>query len=67
MGADRVRKLLSKACAAAGGQKQFAEQHSVSPQYICDVLWARREPGDAVLAALGLERVVTYRAKAVTP
>jgi len=32
----------------------------VSPQYVCDVLNARRDPGDAILAALGLRKIVRY-------
>lgn len=52
---------LRKECRAAGGQKAWAEAHGVSPQYVNDVLHARREPGESILRALGLRRVVTYR------
>ena len=35
----------------------------VSQQYVNDVLKGRREPGESILKALGLERVVSYRRK----
>ncbi len=44
-------------------QKQVAENLGVSQQYLCDLLQERRKPGDKILAALGLEKVVTYRRK----
>lgn len=52
---------LRGACEAAGGQKAWAERHGVSPQYVNDVLNARRDPGASILRALGWKRVVTYR------
>lgn len=62
MSIDGVIALLDKACLAAGGQKAWAHQHRTSQSYVCDVLGGRREPGKAILDALGLEKVVTYRA-----
>lgn len=59
--------LLRKACTAAGGQSKWAATHGVSPQYVCDVLNARREPGDSILGALGLRRVVRYVEMRKTP
>lgn len=61
MTADDVRKMLRKACDAAGSQKAWAEQAGVTPQYVQDVLSARREPAERICAALGVERVTTYR------
>lgn len=54
---------LRAAVEAAGGQRQFAENAGVSPAYINDVLHRRRGLADRILAALGVERVVTYRVK----
>ena len=51
---------LRIACRAAGSQQAWAEAHGISPQYVSDVLNARRDPGDKILAALGYVRVVTY-------
>jgi DNA-binding transcriptional regulator YdaS (Cro superfamily) len=51
---------LRVACKAAGGQSAWAERHSLSPAYVSDVLNARRDPGDSILRALGLRRVVRY-------
>lgn len=49
---------------AAGSAKAWAERHAISPSYVSDVLKGVRDPGPAVLEALRLERVVTYRGKA---
>lgn len=51
---------LRAACRAAGGQQVWAQQNGVSPAYVSDVLNARREPGDSILTALGLRKVVRY-------
>lgn len=61
-----VCRRLTAACKKAGGQKAWAEQHSVSPAYVSDVVNSRREPGQSILDALGLVRVVRYRAKSLT-
>lgn len=47
--------------AAKEGQAKLAETLEVSLSYLNDILRGRREPGPKILAALGLERVVTYR------
>lgn len=46
-----------------GGQKPLAEHLGVSESFLSDVLNGRREPTEAILQPLGLERVVTYRRK----
>jgi len=58
---DKAIELLASACAQAGGQSAWAKRAGVSQQYVQDVLKRRRAPGKAILDALGLERVVTYR------
>lgn len=40
---------------------EAAKELDVSPQYLSDVLHRRREPGPAILKAIGVERVITYR------
>ena len=55
-----VFAALRRACDAAGGQKAWAEAHGIAPQHLNDVLNARREISDRVLAALGLARVTRY-------
>lgn len=42
-------------------QKAVAVELGVSQQYLSDVLCGRKEPGDSILAPMGLERVVSYR------
>ena len=58
-----VCRRLSAACKKAGSQKAFCEAHSLSPAYVSDVLHSRREPGQSILEALGLVKIVRYRAK----
>ncbi|MBS7789257.1 helix-turn-helix transcriptional regulator [Roseococcus sp. SDR] len=55
-----VFKRLRAACEAAGGQGAWAERHGMSAAYVSEVLNAKREPGPAVLNALGLKRVVKF-------
>jgi len=52
--------MLRKACADAGGQSAWAARNAITPQYVSDVLNARREPGISILCALGLARTVRY-------
>jgi hypothetical protein len=55
-----VCALLSRKCREAGGQQAWATANDVSPAYVSDVLNARRDPGDSILRALGLRKVVRY-------
>ena len=43
-----------------GGRGAWAEAHGISKQYVNNVLQGWDKPGGAILAALGLRRVVTY-------
>ncbi len=58
---DDVRERLRAAIDAAGSQQEFARRMGISAQYINDVVRGRREPGQKILDALGIERVVSYR------
>ncbi len=55
-----VHAMLRRACAEAGGQKAWAARHGVPYSYLNNVVNGYREPTDAMLAALGLRRVVKY-------
>jgi hypothetical protein len=55
-----VRDLLSAECRKAGNQRRWADRHRLSPSYVSDVIKGARNPADAILAALGVRRVVTY-------
>ncbi len=63
MTADDVRAELVAKARSAGNAAGLARSFNVSPTYISDVCSGRREPGEKILQALGLERVVTYRRK----
>jgi hypothetical protein len=58
--ADVVRRLRA-AVDSVGDQKTWAQAQDLSPSYVNDVLRGRREPGESILVALGLERVVIFR------
>ena len=59
MTADDVRAKLR--ANIDGSQASWAKAHGVSPAYLSDVLNGRREPGEAILNALGLTRVAVYQ------
>lgn len=61
----RVHRMLMRAVDAAGSQKAFAEKVGVSAQFLHDVLRGRRNANAEILAAIGYERVVTYRKKGI--
>jgi DNA-binding transcriptional regulator YdaS (Cro superfamily) len=60
-GAQAPLRALERAIRKAGTAKAWAVQAGVSEAYVSDIRLGRRDPGPAVLAALGLERVVRYR------
>lgn len=47
--------------ASLGSQQAFAANAGVSAAYVSDVLNARRDPGAAILKALGYRKVVVYQ------
>lgn len=55
---DEVRDLLRDV--AGANQKAWADSHGVAPSYVSDVLNRRRDPGRAILRALGLTKTVAY-------
>jgi transcriptional regulator with XRE-family HTH domain len=46
-----------------GTKKEFARVHGISAQYLGDFLQGRRSPGQKLLNAIGMEKVVLYRTK----
>ena len=58
---EQVVALLRQQCDAEGAQAAWAKAHGVSPGYTNDTLQRRRDPGEAILRALGLVRIVTYK------
>lgn len=56
-----VREIIKDLCAAAGGQHAWAKAMGISQAYVNQVIQGNREPGPAILDAVGLERVVSYR------
>lgn len=58
---DDVLGALAAAIYRAGGRAQWAQQHGVSRSFVSAVLCRTRAPSDKILAALGLERTVSYR------
>lgn len=58
---DEVLALLAQRCSNAGGKAAWAQEVGVSPQYVSDVIGRRRDPGNAILRPLGIEKVISYR------
>ncbi len=56
-----VYAKLRSAIDAAGSQREFAKLHDMSEAYVSDVMNASRNPGPAMLRALGFEKVTGYR------
>lgn len=54
----QVQTMLAAACSEAGSQKAWAKRHGISNSYVNNVLRGWRGPGDDILGALGLQRVV---------
>lgn len=53
--------ILKKQCDRAGSQTAWARENGLSAVYVSDVLTGKRDPAGKLLAALGVERVVSYR------
>ena len=60
---DDVRAMMRQRIAEAGSQAQWAQTIKLSQAYISDALNGNREPGQSILDALNLVRVVAYRRK----
>ncbi len=58
---DDVLARLRERIAEAGGASAWARGAGCSPSYVSDVLGKRRDPGPAILAALGLQGEKTFR------
>jgi DNA-binding transcriptional regulator YdaS (Cro superfamily) len=58
---QEVMNRLRTAITAAGGQRQFAQTHGITPAYVNDVVHGRRALADRILAAIGVERTITYQ------
>jgi len=61
MNLSAVLRLIRRECDKAGSARAWAASIGVSGVYVADVLAGRRDPGPAILRALGVERVVSYR------
>jgi hypothetical protein len=57
---DQVRELLRKGCEEAGGQSAWARKHGLAQPFVSDVLKGKREPGDKLCKALGIEREIRF-------
>lgn len=60
MNEKQFRAFLLREIEKAGSQKNWAEKHRISPQYVHDLINGRRLPGKKILDALMLQRLVCY-------
>jgi hypothetical protein len=58
---NQVIEMLGREVGKSESQQAWATANGMSPAHLCDVLYGRRRPAKAILAALGLEKIVTYR------
>lgn len=63
MSADEVRKMVEARAGEVGTMRALARAWKVSPAYLSDVINGKREPGPAILKALGLRRLMVYEPK----
>lgn len=61
MDVSDVRLLLRQEVDKAPRIADWAKEHDVSAGYVFDVLKGARPPGDKILSALGLEKVVMFQ------
>lgn len=58
---DQAIAHMRKVIKEVGGQKAFAAKAETSQGFVSEMLSEKKALSDAVLAAAGLERVVTFR------
>jgi hypothetical protein len=58
---EEVLQRLREACEKAGSENAWAKAHGMSQAYVNDAIRGRREPGPAILEAMGLEKVIEIR------
>lgn len=63
MDAASVHARLREQVEAAGSARAYAARAGMSPAYVLDCLRKRRQPGPRLLAALGIEKRVSYVVK----
>lgn len=56
-----VRRMLKREVATARSIAAWAAEHGVTPAYLGRAMAGKTTLGPAILRALGVERVVTYR------
>jgi DNA-binding transcriptional regulator YdaS (Cro superfamily) len=61
MGLEEVYRRIEVLIAEYGTQAAFARAINLSPVSVSDVVKRRKEPGPAMLKAIGVEKVVSYR------
>ena len=57
---DPITELKKRLEKSRLSQRELAQVLAISPQFLSDILRGNRQPGDAVLNYLGLERRITY-------
>lgn len=60
MRVEEVVERLKVACKNAGGQTAWGAANGVSGAYVHDCVRGRRDPGESILRALGLQREIRY-------
>lgn len=59
---DDVRTLLRNACDATGSIRAWSRRHAISHAYVHQVIHGQMAPGQKILSALHLQRIIFYAA-----
>lgn len=57
---EQLRELLRVQVDKTGTQKDFAEKHGISTQFLNDVLKHRKNPSKLIQQALGVREIIYY-------
>lgn len=57
---QEIREMLLRQCKEVGSQGAWGKRHGLSQIYVSDVIHGRRAPGEKILAALGLRKIILY-------
>ena len=57
---SQLHQMLRMEIALCGSAGKWAAKNQVSTAYVSDVLRGRRDPGEKILQALGLRKIVGY-------
>jgi hypothetical protein len=58
---NQAMESLKKLVSGCKTQKDAAHKLGITPQYLCDILYGRRDISESVATSLGFERKVIFK------